>query len=301
MTSSKVERDKRDKGGYVQSKELTQAIVEEWIKDTDGWWTVEALDRDLNIKTATGKTHRRQIVRRLFLAGLIQRYPGVNGKYRLVVEEAPLIKWEEADTSNIVDLKWAFGLEKLVTIYPKNLIVVAGTFNAGKTAFCLDFIWRNMHSPHLASLLPIVYFTSEMGEEELKLRLRKFPATEWAFEARERSFNFPDVIRRDRINVIDYLKVGDNFWQVGDELEAIKDKLGRGVALIALQKKRGAEFGRGAEFSLELPRLYLAMDNNLLRIVKGKNWAVQGQNPNERKFSFQLVDGCKFVNIKEEV
>jgi len=69
--------------------------------------------------------------------------------------------------------------------------------------------------------------------------------------------------------------------------------------LITVQKKQGATLGRGAEFSAEKPRLYLSLDTGKLTIVKGKNWAQPGVNPNGLKFSFQLVDGYKFVNIQE--
>ena len=52
---------------------------------------------------------------------------------------------------------------------------------------------------------------------------------------------------------------------------------------------------QGLEFSLEKPRLYLSMDFNVLKIIKAKNWAVEGQNPNGMEFHFTLHSGAKFV------
>jgi len=176
-------------------------------------------------------------------------------------------------------------------MYPKNIAVIAGSPNAGKTAFLLNTIKLNM-AKHI-----IHYYSSEMGAEELKLRLSKFDdGAKWVFDARERSTNFADVIYPDDINIIDYIEiVSGEFYMIGQELRTIFDKLRKGIAIIALQKKKGAELGRGAEFSLEKPRLYLSMDSGLLKIIKAKNWAVEGNNPNGVEFKFSLVNGAKFV------
>ena len=274
--------------------ELTKAIVEEWVKGSSGWFDIKALDSELDIGSKQGKSARRVILHRLCAERIIQKHPIRNGVYRLIEDTAPLIEWEEADVGNVVDVKFPFGLEKLVKIYPKNIIVIAGSFNAGKTAFCLNFIQLNMDK------FPIVYYSSEMGAEEMKVRLSRFSIDNWKFEARERSSNFTDVIQPDKINIIDYLEITDNFYMVGAELMGIFNRLKKGIAIVALQKKRGAEMGRGSDFSAEKPRLYLTMDNSELKIVKAKNWAIEGKNPNGRKFTFQLVKGCQFLNILEK-
>ncbi|MBW2618874.1 MAG: hypothetical protein JRC92_08370, partial [Deltaproteobacteria bacterium] len=196
----------------------------------------------------------------------------------------------------VVDLKWPFGLERLIDLYPKNIVVVAGAPNAGKTALLLNLIRLNMTKHQ------ITYFSSEMGPEELKLRLLNFEdlsPDDWNFGAYDRSSNFVDVIQPNAVNIVDYLEVTDDFYRVGGEIKAIHDKLDKGLAVIALQKKKGAELGRGAEFSIEKPRLYLALDDGELKIIKAKNWGPEaketGQNPNGKIFYFSLVNGCKFV------
>lgn len=281
------------------AEKLTQAVVQAWIETTTGWWHYRDLDKDIDIVSPEGKAYRRVILKRLCDLAIVEKDPRQEGKFRRVDSQAPIIEWQEADASRTVDLKFPFGLEQWVAIYPKNIIVLAGSFNAGKTACCLDFIRLNQHRIELADLLPIEYFSSEMGAEEMKLRLSKFPESDWAFNARERSTNFADVIKADKINIIDYLEVTTDFYLVAEEISAIYNKLHKGIALITVQKKRGAELGRGAEFSAEKPRLYISLDNGLLTIVKAKNWKIPETNPNGMKFSFQLVDGCRFVNIQE--
>ena len=280
-------------------EKLTQAVVQNWVDTTMGWWHSRDLDKDLDIVSSEGKAYRRVILKRLCDLGVVEKDPRQEGKFRRVDNLAPLIEWQTADATKTINLKFPFGLEQWASIYPKNIIVLAGSFNAGKTAFCLDFIRLNQHRIELADLLPIEYFSSEMGAEEMKLRLSKFSESDWAFNARERSTNFADVVKPDKINIIDYLEVTTDFFLVAEEISAIFNKLHKGIALITVQKKRGAELGRGAEFSAEKPRLYLSMDNGLLTIVKAKNWAKEGENPNGKKFSFSLVSGAKFTNIQE--
>ena len=280
-------------------EKLTQLIVQSWIETTQGYWHYRDLDKDLDIVSPEGKTHRRVILKRLCDLGVVEKDPRQEGKFRRVDSQAPLIEWQTADATKTIALEFPFGLEQWASIYPKNIIVLAGSFNAGKTAFCLDFIRLNQHRVELADFLPIEYFSSEMGAEEMKLRLSKFSESDWAFNARERSSNFADVVKPDKINIIDYLEVTTDFYLVAEEISAIWNKLHKGIALITVQKKRGAELGRGAEFSAEKPRLYLSMDNGLLTIVKAKNWAKEGENPNGKKFSFSLVGGARFTNIQE--
>jgi len=280
--------------------ELTKAVIEEWVRGTDGWWDIAQLDRDLNLDpSAATKSKRRVILHRLVSEGILKRHPDQNGKFKLVTADATIVDWRNADVSNTIDIMLPFGLEQWVTIYPKNLILIAGAPNSGKSAICLNIVALNMNRPNLDNFKPIEYFTSEMGPEELKLRLSKFPAMEWNFVARERNSGFADVIKPDKINIIDYLEVTDNFYMVADELNEIFTTLTTGIAIVALQKKIGARLGRGAEFSLEKPRLYLSLDNNRLTIEKGKNWAQPGVNPNGKKWTFKLVDGWHFCNIKE--
>ncbi len=271
------------------------ARIKDWVRHTDGWFTYNQLDREIGVKTDEERNTRRVVISLLKSGGVICKATDKEGVYRLVQDDAPEIEWKEADESEALDLIWPFNLHELVRILPKNVIVIAGAPDAGKTAFCFNFIRNNMKD-HTIS-----YFTSEMGALELKIRLSKFNSVspdEWTFEARERSSAFEDVIRPNGINVIDYLEITDNFYLVAGEIKAIWEKLNKGIALICLQKKRGAELGRGAEMSLEKPRLYLAMDSGLLKVVKAKNWVDSTKNPNGLAWSFRLVQGCQFTNIQ---
>jgi hypothetical protein len=266
--------------------------VRDWVSVTSGEFMVTNCYQDLGVVTVSDKATVRQNLLRLTESGTLAKCGKKRGCYRLIEADSPLIDFINADISQVYDLRFPFDLQNYVNIYPKNVIVVAGASNAGKTAFMLNVVRMNMDRHK------IEYFSSEMGPEEMKLRLLKFDdlrLKDWKFHPRERSTNFADAIVPDSINIIDYLEVNKDFYEVGGEIRGIFERLNKGVAIIAIQKKTGVDTGRGGEFTLEKPRLYLAMDSGTIKIVKGKNWANNEINPNGLSWTFKLVQGCKFI------
>lgn len=276
--------------GLPRENSLSQEISE-WISITKGDFSITECDKDLLISTKRDKINRRQIFHRLVESGEIERVGNKNGIFRRIEKDENIVDWKNADISKTISVAMPFDIDDYVKLYPKNIVMIAGSSNAGKTAFLFNIARYNMHKHK------IVYFTSEMGAEEVKIRLSGFDCNyeDWNFPIIDRSSNFADVIRPDCINIIDFLEITDNFYAIGGEIKKIFDKLGSGLAFIALQKKKGCELGRGAEFSMEKSRLYLSIDSGELKIVKAKNWAKPEYNPNGMKFKFKLVNGCKFI------
>ena len=272
---------------------LTERI-RSYVETTQGYFPGVEIDKELRLSPKE-KDQRRVILARLVEDKVLQRHISKNGVFRRIEQDSPVIEWEKADVANVFKMNWPFELENYALMYPKNLAVLAGESNAGKTAFLLNVVKLNMadHKIH--------YYSSEMGAEEMKLRLSKFEDVDkWTFDARERSSNFADIIYPDDINIVDYLEFASSeFYRVAEELRGMFDRLKQGIAIIALQKKKGAELGRGGDFSLEKPRLYLSMGHGILKIVKAKNWSVEGQNPNGEEFHFKLINGAKFVTGSE--
>jgi len=282
-----------DETGQARDGNVTLSQqIEEWVQQSNGWFDTSELDAELAIRSAEGKANRRKILQRLRERGVIEQHNRDNKRYRKRDTNVRLIDFKAAGKRNPLSLALPFDIHKLVNIYPGNVIVIAGDANAGKTGFLLETIRLNMYD------FPIYYLSSEMGAEELATRLKKFEGMEledWPFTAEERERNFADVIRPDCFNIVDYLEFeGGDFYLVADYLRAIHEKLQSGIAIVALQKKRGASVGRGGDFGLEKPRLYLSMSAGKLTIVKGKNWKTD-KNPNRQARTFKLTDGCNFI------
>jgi len=267
--------------------------IEDWVRQTTGWFDYNEIDRELGLVTANDKQNRLMILRRLKEKGIIESHKTNNKLTRFVNTNIRLIDFKSAGKRIPLAVKYPFQIEKKFNTYPGNLIVVAGAADAGKTGFLLNFIKLNMYD------FSIYYQSSEMGKDELANRLENFDGIgldEWNFTAEERSSNFADVIRPDCINIIDYLEFSEGeFYLISDYLRAMHEKLSTGICLVALQKKRGAPLGRGGDLGLEKPRLYLTMDAGKAKIQKAKNWSNHAENPNGLVLDFKILRGCEFI------
>jgi len=237
---------------------------------------------------------------------LIKRI-GRRGWFRAVIRDVEELDWRSKRGAPTLDLKWPFQLEDYALLYPGSLALIAGTSNAGKTAFCHNFLSLNLYQfeCHL--------WTSDMSEEELADRLDPFDIPEDApFHPHPRASDFADVIKKDCINVVDYLEYIEHVSEIKQEIEQIYRTMigGRGMVLTAIQKKfnqknmKGEmvkrDLGYGAETTLSRPKLYLTLNPNSLMITKAKKRADKNVNPNNKKWTFQLVDGAHFINILED-
>ncbi|MFC2122114.1 bifunctional DNA primase/polymerase [Bacteroidota bacterium] len=281
-------------GQGVSSHRNLSLEIRDWVVETGGrWFTRVDMDKEVDIFTPQDKENRKKIIQRLKHAGEIEEHPFVSGKYRFVDANCEDIAIGEAFVGEPIPFQWPFGIESYANLYPGNLVVIAGSPNAGKTAMLLNLVAMNQNE------FEIYYFSSEMAEQEFNLRLSLFKDVEkWNFHPKMKSSNFADVIKPDAINIVDYLEMTDDFYKVSGYLAGITNKLKNGIAIVALQMKRGATLGRGGEFSLEKARLYLTMDSGKIRIEKAKNWHKPDFNPNGMSSQFKLVNGCDFSIIR---
>jgi hypothetical protein len=210
-------------------KSLAQAI-RDFVGETHGTFSANQLDNELGI-VGSSKSNRRVVILRLIEERLIERVKP--GCYRVKEPALPDMEWQSADTTSDLNIELLFGIHNLVEIYPRNILVIAGTTNAGKTAYLLNFIKDNMQR------WDIHYFTSELSEQELKKRISKFgDGMDWQFHPHERNSNFDSVIIPDAINIIDYLAPpSGEYYAIGDQIKAMHDRLTTGIAFIAIQKK----------------------------------------------------------------
>ena len=262
--------------------------IEGWISLQDGDFSVTECRKSLQAVTNVTDVTVRQAVHRLKEKGIIEKSGKKSGVYRRVERDYEIM--DLAVEGEPLNLEFPLGIHEWVHIMPKNIIVIAGQSNAGKTAYLLSFLERNMANHQFR------YLSSEMGPLELKSRLIQFqtPLSAWPKCFIERATSFADLVLPDGITIIDYLEVSDEFYKIGGTIKEIFDRLNTGIALIALQKNPGTDLGRGGTMSLEKARLYLSMDSGILKIVKGKNWA-SPLNPNGLTRRFKLVGGAKFI------
>ncbi len=279
-------------------EKLTTEIIRDWVVTTTGSFTYKDLFFEKGVTDPTNMDYAYVVMKRLCEERLIKAINGRHGTFRLIDTDAPVLNWKGVTDYSGIDMLWPFELEKFVKIHPRNVIVVGGDPNKGKTAFLHNVIALNWRKHN------ILLLDSENSKQELALRFSLYEDYElWPDDiARERSKDFGDAIEEynpDGINIVDYLEIHENFYAVGKYLREIRDALTTGIAIVAIQKAKGAELPIGRDFSQQIARLVLTIDPGILTIRKVKSFAQRNVNPNNMKFKFKLEDGAHFTGIEE--
>jgi len=267
--------------------------IKKWVIASPGEFTVRDLDYDLGLKEIKQKQTRTKILEKFVAEKILSREGKRRGVYRPYKSDLNAINFKNAETK-FLPIILPLGIHKMVKIMPGNIIIIAGEPNSGKTALALNIIKYNM------GLFNVHYFNSEMGEGELKNRLQMFDditLSQWHFNAYSRDTNFADVVftGEKSLNIIDFLEVHEDFYAVGDKIKQIHSNLNQGIAIIAIQKNKGAEFGLGGGRTMEKARLVLNVEPGRFKITKAKNFVDPKINPNGLICNWKLVNGCRFV------
>ena len=279
-------------GALLRNDEQLVEKTREWIEEATGGFTNSQIYSELALSKPEDKKRVRSELSRLAKKKIIEKGEK-NGQYRKVDTDTGIMDFVNAP-STCSDIFLPLGINRHAKIMPGNIIVVAGTTNAGKTGFMLNVVHDNMNA------FDVHYFSSEMGPSEMNSRLAHFgrPVTkeEWPFNAYERSHDFHDMIEggERKIYIIDYVEISNDYWQISGMIRKIHDKLNGAIAIIALQKNRGAEFGVGGMKSAEKSRLYISMSEHRARFAKVKAWADPSDNPNGKVLEYKLRSGCHF-------
>lgn len=216
--------------------------------------------------------------------------------YRKINRELDELKWWESDENNVLDLKLPLGLHDYATFFRPCLIVIAGLYNQGKTAFMLNMLKLNLDT--FANKLHL--FVSE-GQEQLKTRLANlglYSADGSKFKAYRRLVNFSDVIDPDGLNLIDYLRVNpEKSFTVATDLFEIYSKLNQGVAVVALQKPPGRDEAYGGAWTAFDPAMYISIDKGNLKLVRVKTPRQTEIDIYKTHWEFKIQSGVNFVDV----
>ena len=285
-------------------KQLTNDTVLQWVSLVSGNFNTRQMWAELNITTPESKSYLRVCLNRLVDSGVIAK-TSVDGTFRRIDNEKKIIDWQAADLSKTLPIILPFGIHKICHIYPKSIIIVAGSKNQGKTSFLLECIKLNM------SKFIVDLYNSETGPEQLKERLSPLEIPEPApFNAYERYDNFADVIEPEHLSIIDYLDFNSEVYLVGTEIDKIFRKL-RCCAIIGLQKpppsvtyikgvkkviERDLAYGGG--FTAKRAVLYISLSSHRLKLVYVKTPANPRVNPDNMQWSYSFDENGYFTNIQ---
>ncbi len=284
---------------------LSHEVVLQYLKLVNGTFNTRQMCAELNIVTLEAKGHLRVILHRLTETGVIAK-TGIDGTYRKIESEKKVIDWQTADPGKSLPLVLPFEIHKYCRIYPKSIIIIAGSKNEGKTSFLLKCIQLNMNR------FLIDLYNSETGPEQLKERLTPLDIPEPApFNTYERYDNFADVIEPDHFSVIDYLDTNSEVYLVGSEIDAIFRKLTTGCAIIGLQKpppsvtyvkgvkkviERDLAYGGG--FTAKRAVLYISLSSHKCKLVYVKTPTNPKVNPKNMTWTYDFDETGYFTSIE---
>ena len=241
--------------------------------------------------------------------------------YRLVNYEVTPILWQDAKLADLAHLNFPLDYDvsehddkrplmwaQDVNICPKDIIVVAGESNMGKSTFCMNMAVENMNN------IPVTLWISEGSELKVARRMEGFRDRGLTHEDGSPKFEVLRLdkdpadcaaLRPDSLNIFDWVNVIGDFWGISKIIENIEKNLNTGVAVVAIQKADGQALGRGGGFSRDWASLYLTMSklSNIyfkMEIVKCKDY--NASNPNGKQYRFNICDkGSHFSRMEEIV
>lgn len=239
------------------------AEVEAWVLLQNGYFSVTSCYSELQVVTKEDKTAVRVALSRL-KDKIIEKYGNKDGIYRKIERDFEFINFDENEPDEVeYPVKLPLGLNDIAEVSQGNIILVAGEFNAGKTAFLLNCLRYNKGK------LPIRYISSEMKKSEFKKRFAPFmlPLSFWKQDEMTdyiiKSYDFHTCIKPDALNIIDYMEFRDSDYTKGAEyLTQIHDKLNTGIAIVAIQKKEGQRMPRSGDMIVEKPRLAISLSKH---------------------------------------
>jgi len=202
-----------------------------------------------------------------------------------------------------------------ITIREGDLITLGGVKSKGKTTLCLLFTAANIDKNPV--LMGNEYTTFHDGAYEPAPRFlhRLDVMSTWVtwvddegcdkFTLLPVREDYVEHIEKDRINIIDWINMDANqLYDISKILEGIKSGLGRGVAIVALQKKEGEGNPRGGQFVRDFSDVeilldgYGEFDDDILLTVKGakeKKGAVVG-----KRYAYTIVnEGTQIRDFRE--
>lgn len=209
------------------------------------------------------------------------------------------------------------GMEMLfaesIVIREGDLISIGGVSNYGKTTIALNFSGENI------DYLPILMgneYTTRVGDTDeyeptprFLNRLDNMDWVQWTNGNGSDKFtllpvreDYAEHIIKDKINIIDWINLdASRLFDISKVMDNIKAELGRGIAVVVLQKDATSDYARGKSFTKDFTDCELLIDKlteteSMLTIGKVKEYTkpVIG-----RKFAFGISQGVKIIKFRE--
>lgn len=306
------EVEKRENTKREDRYKTISLLLDDWLPTYGDWFEIEkvwAHITDQGIKLSVlGKKDVWKKLSAEVKNGIIKR----RGKrYKFI--DPSIVRYSDpwkADREDVIKLKFPishfvdeyseFGFDKMFNIHRGDAIVISGDSNEGKTTMACNLLVDNFDD------FSIRFISTEMTEAKFSRRIDRMdwakplngtgePKFEFGFMEAD---DYEDAIHPDKINIIDWVGLRGDFWQIENIVRDMKSRLRKGMVIIVLQKKKGEDNPVGGEFAYRRADFCLSIGKGVLKVLKAKDW--EKVDPNNKKFAFEIVNkGSCFSNIRE--
>ncbi len=288
--------------------------LKEHLKTAEGREvTIDDLRKELQIDPASSNWNSiRQIMINLSEKKIVKPTGRKDGSYKVIKQVKPVTisgrKRKEPLKINFP--RDYFTMKEMlfaqdIVLREGDMILISGRSNYGKTGLCLNFCAENLES--YPTLMGNEYTTID-GEPSPRF-LTRIDSIDWVdwengtgdrFELLPVRDDYAEHVQKDKINIIDWINLEEHYM-ISKVMEDIKRELGKGIAIIAIQKAEGAEAGRGGQFTKDFADVELLIDKYkegeiLLKIGKVKEYR---KTVSDRTFAYSLQDGVRVSNFRE--
>jgi len=283
-------------------KKLTTAQLEKWLGNEEEEFGIEQFRRKYNIDADCDLLYKA--FERWVKAGILKRLR--RGWYHKVTPIEP-IKWWNGTEGKVIDLVWpygvddnsSFGFDENIEICSGDIIVIAGLKNMGKTTMAYNFLVNNLDKFPQCRLM-----VNEYKPYQFRKRIGRLNWVDiWNGDGTPKFELLPvyerheDYILPNALNIIDWIHIRENLWEIASKVEDIQKPLRDGIAIIFTQKSHGKPFGVGGDWGSFFASVYMTIDNERLTVMYVKSSKSYIQN---KTYGFRIIGGgSKFHDIRE--
>jgi hypothetical protein len=281
-------------------------LVDKWLELHAGErFDLDIICRQLEISE---REHRNDVAEKLWYEAKHGNLEKNDRIYTIINKDIKIIDWQSASAADAINVKFpvshydesCFEFGEYLVTRPGDLWVVAGVSNKGKSCLVRNLLWDNMDSMKCRMMV------SEYAPGRFKSVVSRMT---WAnplkadgtpkFDLIERHGDWRYAIDPDALNIIDWIGLGDNFWEIRNVMEGIQETLRGGIAVIVLQKNEGKTLGEGGAFSEQRASVYINIDSGILTVRKIKETR-HNRYFDGCTYGFDIIDsGSGISNIRE--
>ena len=281
---------------------LTTAQLEKWLNQQPDEFSLEQFRKKYNIDADSDLFYKA--FSRWADDGTLKRLR--RGWYRKVKAIDP-IRWWDGTQGKVIDLVWpygvednsGFGFEESIEICSGDIIVIAGLKNMGKTTMAHNLLVNNIDKFDRCRMM-----VNEYKPFQFRKRINRLNWVDiWnedgtpKFELLPIYEHHEDYILPNALNILDWIHIRENLWEIASKIEDIQKQLRDGIAIVFTQKSLNKPFGVGGDWGAFFASVYMTIDNEKLTVVYVKNAKsfIQG-----KMFGFKIIEsGAKFHDIRE--